>query len=466
MAAAPASPRETFLDSALASLGAWLQAHGRTIGAVQCGVAAIYAVLVAVPAFLPLPDRSAHILTNLTLLAQFAFWGIWWPFVLVSMVLVGRAWCGLLCPEGALSEFASRWSLGRAVPHWLRWGGWPFVAFAGTTIYGQMVSVYGYPKPVLAVLGGSTLAAVVVGLLYGRRKRIWCRYLCPVNGVFAVLAKLAPVSFQVDRAAWNSASRPPRSNAFTCAPLVPVRTMRGAGACHMCGRCDGYRGAVRLARRSPNHEIVHVAGSEHSAEQTTLILFGMLGIAVGAFQWASSPWYVDAKQSLATWLIEQGTTWPLETSLPWFILTNYAENNDVLTLLDGGLLLTYILAAGLVIGLGLSVLVALATRVLGPWSWGRFHHLTQTLIPVAGCGVFLGLSALTVTFLRQDGIVVPHVPELRAALLGGATLWSVALAWQVAGLAAAGLRRAAATVCIATAASASVVNWVLLFWIW
>jgi polyferredoxin len=352
------------------------------------------------------------------------------------------------------------------VPHWLKWSGWPFVAFAGTTVYGQMVSVYGYPKPVLAVLGGSTLAAIVVGLLYGRHKRVWCRYLCPVNGVFAVLAKLAPVSFQVDGLAWAASPRPLKTTAFTCAPLVPVRTMRGAGACHMCGRCSGYRGAVRLARRSPNHEIVHVAGSEPSAEQTFLILFGMLGIAVGAFQWASSPWYIDAKQTLATWLIEHGATWPLETSLPWFVLTNYPDHNDVLTLLDGGLLLAYIAATALVIGSALSALVAVATRVLGPWSWARFHHLTQTLIPIAGCGVFLGLSALTVTFLRQDGIIVPHVPELRTALLGGATLWSVALAWQVAGFTAPSLRRAAATACVGAAAALSVGNWVLLFWIW
>lgn len=464
-ASASTTLREAWIDRRLADLGQWLQRHGGVIRGIQWAVVAIYLVLVAVPAFLPLPDRTAHIWSNLTLLAQFAFWGIWWPFVLVSMVLVGRAWCGVLCPEGALTEFASRWSLGRAVPRWITWGGWPFIAFAGTTVYGQMVSVYGYPKPVLVVLGGSTVAAIAVGLLYGRNKRVWCRYLCPVNGVFAVLSKLAPVSFQVDRDAW-AASPKPQGAGFNCAPLVPVKTMQGAGACHMCGRCSGYRGAVRLARRSPAHEIVHVAGSEPSLEQTVLILFGMMGLAAGAFQWSSSPWFIEAKQWLATWLIERGTTWPLETSLPWFVLTNYPDHNDVMTLLDGGLLLAYIGAATVVFGLGLSALVAIGTVVLGAWSWPRFHHLVQTLIPIAGCGVFLGLSALTVTFLRGEGFVVPYVAELRAGLLVGATIWSAWLAWKVAGLTATGPRRVAATACVAGAAAFSVSGWVLLFWIW
>ncbi|KQO74599.1 4Fe-4S binding protein [Methylobacterium sp. Leaf88] len=460
----PRDVRDAWIDAKLAELGQWMQRHGGTIRAIQWGVVGVYLVLVAVPAFLPLPDRSAHLWNNLTVFAQFAFWGIWWPFVLVSMVVVGRAWCGILCPEGALTEFASRWSLGRAVPHWITWGGWPFIAFAGTTVYGQMVSVYGYPKPVLAVLGGSTVAAIVVGLLYGRNKRVWCRYLCPVNGVFAVLAKLAPVSFQVDHAGW-AASPKPRGDTFNCAPLVPVKTMTGAGACHMCGRCSGYRGAVRLARRSPTHEIVHVAGTEPSLDQTVLILFGMMGLAVGAFQWSSSPWFIDVKQALATWLIERGTTWPLETTLPWYILTNYPEHNDVLSLLDGGLLLGYIAAAAIVLGVSLSGLVALATLSLG-WSRARFHHLTQALIPVAGCGVFLGLSALTVTFLRGDGILIPYVSEMRAALLLGTSLWSVWLAWSVAGLSARGLRRFGATLGIAAACALSVSGWVLLFWIW
>ena len=469
--AAPAFPLRTFglreaVDAHLARFGDWLRARGRLIQAVQWTVVAVYAVLVIVPAVLPLPGNAQHVWDDLTLAAQFAFWGIWWPFVLVSMVLVGRAWCGVLCPEGTLTEFASRWSRGYAIPHWITWGGWPFVAFAGTTVYGQMTSVYGYPKPVLVVLGGSTVAAIVIGLLYGRNKRVWCRYLCPVNGVFAVLAKLAPVSFQVDRPVWAASPKPTKRSSFNCAPLVPVKAMRGAGSCHMCGRCSGHRGAVSLGLRSPNHEIVHVSGDEPSSEQTGLILFGMMALAVGAFQWSSSPWYVEAKQWLATWLVERGLTWPLEHAAPWFVLTNYPEKNDVLTLLDGGLLLAYIAGATVVLGLALSGSVALATRALGPFSARRFHHLTQTLIPVAGCGIFLGLSALTVTFLRGDGIVVPYVPEIRAALLAGASLWSVWLAWRVAGLTAGGFRRVAAAACIAGAAGLSVANWVLLFWVW
>ncbi len=135
------------IDAVLARFGIWLRDHQNMIRRLQWALVGAYVLLLVVPAVLPLPQGAAHIWNNVTLFAQFVFWGLWWPFVLVSMVLVGRLWCGLLCPEGALSERAAEHGRGGAIPHWLQWKGWPFVAFVLTTIYGQMTSVYQYPGP-------------------------------------------------------------------------------------------------------------------------------------------------------------------------------------------------------------------------------------------------------------------------------------------------------------------------------
>jgi hypothetical protein len=82
-------PRRGALSRALNALGEGLRRHRRLIQRGQWAIVFVYLVLVAVPVFLPFPGRLAHIWDNLTLLAQLAFWGIRWPFVLLSMILVG-----------------------------------------------------------------------------------------------------------------------------------------------------------------------------------------------------------------------------------------------------------------------------------------------------------------------------------------------------------------------------------------
>jgi polyferredoxin len=463
------TPRGSGLSRGLARLGEWLRRHRNLVQRAQWAVVLVYVVLVAVPAVLPLPDRTAHIWNNLVLFAGFAFWGLWWPFVLLSMILVGRTWCGIFCPEGALSEAASRFGKGFAVPRWITWKGWPFTAFACTTVYGQMVSVYQYPKPALLILGGSTLGAIAVGLLYGRNKRVWCRYLCPVNGVFGLLAKLAPVHFRVDEEAWarSRAAGNAGVHAIDCAPLVAIKTMRGAADCHMCGRCSGFRGAIALAPRSPDHEIVHVAGQAAHPAETMLIVFGLMGLAAGAFHWSASPWFIEVKQICAEFLVDHGFASVLRIQPPWWILTDYPELNDRMNLLDGAVLLVYIATTALVIGALVSAFIALATLSLGRWSSARYHHLAQSLIPIAGCGVFLGLGALTVTMLRGEGIAMGFIGMVRGLLLCAAALWSIWLAWRITGLATVDIaRRVAATISIAGAVAVGVASWSLLFWVW
>ena len=401
-------------NGVLARIGMAMRRHQRFILGVQWLVVVFYFSLLIYPVFMPLPAEDAHIVDNLRLFAQFLFWGVWWPFVMLATMLLGRVWCGVFCPEGMLTELASRHGLGRSIPRWLRWSGWPFVAFVCTTVYGQLVSVYEYPQAALLVLGSSTLAAVAVGLVYGRGSRVWCRYLCPANGVFGLLAKIAPVHFRVNEAVWKQHQQ--RAPAVNCAPLIDIRHMKSASACHACGRCSGERGAVALGLRSPAREILGTSRREVRTEEAVTLIFGVIGIATAAFIWSSSSRFVQIKTALANWLIERDWLALLQDNAPWWLLTNYPAAHDVFTWLDGLCILAFILGGGGALGLAVWAGVWLAARVLHDptLSWQK---LSLALVPMAGVGVFLGLSMLTLGHLKAEGITLAWVPALRGVLL-------------------------------------------------
>lgn len=458
--------------AALARLGHAMQRHRRVILGIQWTIVLFYAVLVVLPAFLPLPASGETILTNLTLFAQFLFWGIWWPFVILSMLLVGRMWCGVFCPEGALTEFASRHGLGRAIPRWMRWGGWPFVAFASTTLYGQLISVYEYPRATLLILGGSTVAAVGIGLVYGRNSRLWCRYLCPVSGVFGLLAKLAPVHFRVDHQAWTASAE--RAKRIDCAPLIDIRHMRSASQCHACGRCSGHRNAVVLSARSPNREVLAADSRDASTPAALLLVFGMLGLASGAFQWSVSPWFVALRQWAVGVLIDHEAYTLLETNAPWWLLTHYPQAGDVFTWLDGIVISVYILGYAVLSGSLSWLALRAASRLAGSGMAGAipqqspdWRSLSHALLPVAAAGLFLGLTMTTLNQLRAEGWVPPGVGDLRALILFGAVFWSIWLGGRLLGrCSGVSGRSVLAFALFLVPVALTALNWVLIFWVW
>jgi polyferredoxin len=406
-----------------------MRTHGRTLQAVQWSVVAVYIVLVAVPAFMPLPPEDAHAYDSLVVAAQWLFWGLWWPLVIASMFVLGRTWCGVFCPEGTLSEAASRHGLGLGVPRWMRWGGWPFTAFALTTVFGQLVSVYQYATATLLVLGGSTIAAVAVGFVYGKGKRVWCRHLCPVNGVFAILARTSPLHFHVDANAWAARAGRVRAQPVNCAPMVRIRRMTGPSECHMCARCSGLHGAVALTTRSPGREIARIDSADARPWDAALIVFGMIGLAIGAFEWSATRWFVDLRMAVANHVLEHGPAWLLADNAPWWLLTHYPDAHDVFTWLDGALIVAWIVGTALVLGGFVTVCLALAS-LPAPGMKHRACALSYALTPLAGVGLFVGLSALTVGLAKGEGFQVHALPTLRCALLGAGAAWSVWLAYS------------------------------------
>jgi len=399
----------------LTRIGRWMQRHQRTISVVQWLIVALYALLLLAPLFLPQTEHNARITDNFRLFALFLFWGIVWPLIMLSMMLFGRVWCGIFCPDGTITEFISRHGKKQSIPRRMRWPGWPCTVLVLTTIYGQLVGIYELHLATLLLLGLPTLGAICTGFLYGNGKRIWCIYLCPANGVFALLAKISPLHFQVDEEKWKRyPAPPPRVN---CAPLIDIRRMKSASACHACGRCGGYLDAVELAVRAPSREIL-TTNKTSTAEAVTLI-FGVLGICTTAMIWFGSTSFALVKSILA----KLGCATFEQYAAPWWLLANHPEENKIFTLLDGLSILIYTLGGGTLLGLAILAAVWLAAKIaaLPELSWQR---LSLAMIPIAGVGMFLGLSSYTLTHLRQAGFALAWAPYFQSGLLSVGNLFS------------------------------------------
>lgn len=386
--ALPIRPSKT-AGHLLRALGDWLQRRQDVVRGVQWSVVAIYYMLLIVPAVLS-PEAGGGLVGRLAAWAEVLFWAVWWPGVLLFTLLFGQFWCGVLCPDGTVTEFASRHGLGGKIPGWVRKPGWALAAIAVTTIYEHLTHAYASPRAILLSLGTTSLLALLFGLTVGRSKRIWCRYLCPVGSIFSLLARCAVLQFKVDRERWDTAPKPlPR--AVDCPLLLDVRRLRSNEKCSMCGRCSGHRRAVELGARWPGSEIVRM----DEADVRTIDVIAILLILVGVFFAASHAPALGHFPSLNAVL-------SLGFLPPWG------------TVVNGAIVLALALWAGLALLAGGQGAVA--------------KHLAYSLIPLAAGGAVAAGLNYSVAIAQRWGLDLSFAArDAQLSLLAATATWSAVL---------------------------------------
>ena len=339
-----------------------MRRHRGTIQAIQWTVVGLYLALLIIPAFMPVPPQDASILTNLRLFAQFLFWGVWWPGVMISTPLLGRV-VRVFCPEGTLTEFASRHGWAAPLP----------VGCAGRMALRGLRVHYGV-RPAWSACTSTRSRLAGTGRLQrgggGHWLGVWTRQPrvvpLPVPGQWRVSSVGARRASAFPRGrstlAAGAAAKRPRHHAVNCAPLINIRHMHSASACHACGRCAGENNAVALRLRVPTQEILDHHAPANTGDALTL-LFGVIGVATAAFSWSVSRQFVHLKSLAAEWLIDHDQmAMLLQDNAPWWLLTHYPEVQDVFTWLDGLCILLWILVGGLALGHWLAHLAAGGAR--------------------------------------------------------------------------------------------------------
>ncbi len=266
---------------------------GRVLPVLKGVVALVFLAIVA--ACLILPRSSVGWWANLMV------WGVWWPGLLLSMVLFGRVWCAV-CPLGSAGETAKR-AGGRDLepPDRLKRIG-AVVALVGFVLIVWVEQVTGMaerPAHTAVLLIALALTAVVVGWLYQRHT--WCRYLCPLGAMGAVFGVAPALRIQARREVCGGSCTGHEcykgsSTADGCPMFTHAMFSQSGQHCKLCMNCVRTcpHGAARLVLRPPLRDIWR--SNLISAEMAPLVVvIGLLalllagtpaiGLASGAVKW-------------------------------------------------------------------------------------------------------------------------------------------------------------------------------------
>jgi hypothetical protein len=384
-----------------------------------------FLVLLLLPLFLGEPPEDATPLSHFTTFANYAMWGLWFPLVLLSVIFTGRSWCGLLCPMGAAAEWGNKVGLQRAIPAWMRWEGTPIASFLIITILGQTVGVRDHPEAMAEIFGGTMLIAILVGLIYGRNKRAWCRHMCPIGLLLGIFSRIGAVQFTPKRPR-------PGGDQYTektvCPTMIDTPRKEESRHCIECFRCvhPDNSGGLKLRLRHPGEEIEQIRDHNPNPYEVWFLFLGT-GIALGGFLWLVLPQYGRIRQSIGEWFIEHGHYWIGESG-PWWLMSVHPERREVFNWLDFGTIIGFMV----VVMVLLTALLAITTW-LSAWLAGhvqgdrtlsqRFTELGYQYAPVAMVSLVIGLGATLFQPLNSIDAAAPGLAK--GALFVAGLLWSL-----------------------------------------
>lgn len=181
-------------------------------------------------------------------LATLLIWGLWWPAMVWTAVLLGRAWC-MVCPLELVSNAGERLArrLGlprRRLPGWLAAGWLIVVLYALIQMLVAGVQIHRVPAYTSWFLLGMLGLAAVSALVF--KDRAYCRGFCPVGllldtygrgGMLAVRAGPAATCRDCGGRECLSSCRRERLDARSCPSLLNPPKLAGNKDCLVCGQC-------------------------------------------------------------------------------------------------------------------------------------------------------------------------------------------------------------------------------------
>ena len=206
-------------------------------------------------------------------------WILWWPAVIFTFFLVGRVWC-VICPFGYVGDVAQKIvTLGRKAPRLLKNMWWRLGLFLLLTWFTTLFALDRTPRSTAWLALTLTCGAVALAVVY--KKRVFCRYVCPVGGIFGLYSMTAPLALSArDQTVCKSRCRGKDCAAACTWFQFPAHMDRGA-ECSLCLDCVRACPHDNLALRAQpiGHDLAQFRSHRTSLDEATTVA-AILGVSL------------------------------------------------------------------------------------------------------------------------------------------------------------------------------------------
>ena len=300
-------------------------------------------------------------------LFNFVLWVAWLPLVSLTAVFVSRFWCGNLCPlrlvcdisRGAADRLFGR---PRHTTPYLRIGWILPLNFILITLIVKVPNLQPSARSSAFMFLGIFTAAVIISMLF--RRGTWCRYVCPIGGWLARIARMGVIAVRANRDICAACHDKPclhGSVAGRCPTFLNPTAVESNRYCLECWNCvkncPADKASLKLGIRFPGAELRKPYASEPGE---AMFIAGLMGMYAAA-----------------------------------------AQQGNILTQYNFGLVLVVLTAAGMAGYLVLSSLVAWLGKI--PWP-ESFLKLGYALLPLELATAIVAFGDDAMNFL---GITVP-----------------------------------------------------------
>ncbi|PLX79957.1 MAG: ferredoxin [Desulfuromonas sp.] len=171
--------------------------------------------------------------------------------VLVFYTLLGgRVFCGWVCPVHLLTDLVEMLPWPKRLSHWSMH--WKMKALLITTVVTILLGVPAFEtvSPIgiaarMLTFGASSSLAVLILIVIAELfliRRVWCRSLCPLGGVYQQLGRLSPLAVSYEETKCSQCGECQRV-CFVPEVLAPCLESQQntvhSGECTRCGACVG-----------------------------------------------------------------------------------------------------------------------------------------------------------------------------------------------------------------------------------